>query len=136
MIRVSPLIPAVCLERIAVGTYFRDIERICSPNPGNIFSQTDMVASGVTSLISGPVPPVVKIIEQFFISAKSIKASSITDFSSGTNSLTICHGDDSVFFRNYSIAGPLRSSYSPALALSDAVKIPNRHSSPVPIVLP
>ena len=77
MIRVSPLIPAVCLERIAVGTYFRDIERICSPNPGNIFSQTDMVASGVTSLIAGPVPPVVKITEQFFFSTKIFRQKAV-----------------------------------------------------------
>ena len=49
-ISVLPRIPAVCRERIAVGTNAREVERICSPKPGSIFSQTAWVASGVTSL--------------------------------------------------------------------------------------
>src|SRR5205814_10332953 len=44
-----PRTPAVCRDRIAVGTDRSDTCRISSPNPGNIFSQTASVASGVTS---------------------------------------------------------------------------------------
>ena len=120
---------------MAVGTYFREMLLICSPKPGNIFSQIDSVASGVTSLAVGPVPPVVRITEHFLSSIKSIIDFSIISFSSGTNVLIIFHGDDNVSRKNSSIAGPLRSSYSPLLALSDAVRTPNRHSSPAPIVL-
>ena len=62
-IKVEPRIPAVCLESTAVGTCFSEIARICSPKPGSILSQTASVASGVTSLGAGPVPPVVMMTE-------------------------------------------------------------------------
>ena len=58
-IRQEPRIPAVWRERIAVGVYCNEMERICSPNPGIIRSTTRSVASGVTSRCAGPVPPVV-----------------------------------------------------------------------------
>ncbi len=57
--KLLPLSPAVCLDRIAVGTNFRDSVLISSPKPGIIRSHTASVASGVTSLLAGPVPPVV-----------------------------------------------------------------------------
>ena len=44
---------------MAVGTYWSEMALICSPKPGSIFSHTLSVASGVTSLWAGPVPPVV-----------------------------------------------------------------------------
>ena len=53
--------PAVCLLRMAVGTNAKLIERINSPKPGNIFWHIASVASGVTSLREGPVPPVVPV---------------------------------------------------------------------------
>jgi hypothetical protein len=56
---VRPQMPAVCRERIAVGTFSSDTFRISSPNPGSSFAHTRSVASGVTSRGAGPVPPVV-----------------------------------------------------------------------------
>ena len=47
-------------ERIAVGTKARLIWRICSPKPGISLCATARVASGVTSRLAGPVPPVVR----------------------------------------------------------------------------
>ena len=43
-----PLSPAVCLDKIAVGTNFKDSALISSPNPGIILSHTASVASGVS----------------------------------------------------------------------------------------
>src|SRR5665648_529337 len=54
--RVRPRMPAVCRERMAVGTNLREVARINSPNPGRSFSQTAAVASGVTSRGTGPAP--------------------------------------------------------------------------------
>jgi hypothetical protein len=73
----DPLKPAVCLERIAVGTNFKDSALISSPNPGIILSHTASVASGVTSLKAGPVPPVVTTKQHFSLSTKSFNVSSI-----------------------------------------------------------
>ena len=56
-----PLDPAVCLLNIAFFEYFKDSILIYSPNPGYSLSITSRVASGVTSLDDGPVPPVVII---------------------------------------------------------------------------
>ena len=63
-ISVRPRVPAVCLERIAVGTDCSETARINSPKPGRSLSQTAVVASGVTSRGAGPVPPVVTIRSQ------------------------------------------------------------------------
>lgn len=63
-IRQLPRIPAVCRERIAVGTYFNDMERIFSPKPGINLEHTASVASGVLSRGAGPVPPVVTTKQQ------------------------------------------------------------------------
>lgn len=59
------LITATCLERIAVGTVFAETDRIRSPKPGSSRVATASVASGVTSLGVGPVPPVVTTRQQF-----------------------------------------------------------------------
>src|SRR3990172_8355206 len=59
IMRDIPLTPAVWRDSIAVGTFFKDTERISSPKPGSIFLHTAAVASGVMSLGAGPVPPVV-----------------------------------------------------------------------------
>ena len=71
IMKVLPRVPAVCLDRIAVGIYFNEIWRMRSPNPGNMRSHTLMVASGVTSLFAGPVPPVVMTMLHFTRSLKS-----------------------------------------------------------------
>ena len=86
-IKQDPLVPAICLDRMAVGTYFREMDLILSPNPGKTLSQTAFVASGVTSLGAGPVPPVVKTREQPRSSLKCIKASDMSSILSGTSFL-------------------------------------------------
>jgi len=121
--------PAVCRDSTAVGTCLSEIARICSPKPGNILSQTASVASGVTSLGAGPVPPVVMMSEQPS-SQSSINACSISFCSSSTRRREISQGEVKASSRKASIAGPLRSSYSPALALSEAVRAPTRQGSP------
>lgn len=59
MMSALPRIPAVCRDRMAVGTCLREMVRILSPKPGSSLVHTASVASGVTSLGAGPVPPVV-----------------------------------------------------------------------------
>ena len=81
--RHDPRIPAVCLDRIAVGVYLSEIARICSPNPGINRSTTFSVAYGVTSRSAGPVPPVVTTTLQPTMSASSIIVDSIKDCLSG-----------------------------------------------------
>src|SRR5207249_487490 len=56
-----PRMPAICRDRMAVGTTFSETARICSPKPSSSLSQTASVASGVTSRRAGPVPPVVTL---------------------------------------------------------------------------
>ena len=77
MMRVWLRIPAVCRDKIAVGTYCRLVCRISSPKPGSIFWQTASVASGVTSLIAGPVPPVVMIKSHLSISINCMSSDSM-----------------------------------------------------------
>ena len=60
-----PRMPAICRDRIAVGTKLSDTARISSPKPSRILSQIDSVASGVTSRFAGPVPPVVTTRQHF-----------------------------------------------------------------------
>jgi hypothetical protein len=72
-IKVFPRTPAVARDKIAVGTFENESARIASPKPGNSFSRIARVASGVTSRIAGPVPPVVTISAQS-LSHKSVKA--------------------------------------------------------------
>ena len=93
-----PQMPAVCRERIAVGTYASDTCRIRSPNPGSIFVQTCSVASGVTSRGAGPVPPVVTMRQQPS-SAKRLMATAIVSRSSGTICSRGSHGDASTSAR-------------------------------------
>ena len=78
-----PQMPAVCRERIAVGTYFSDSCRMSSPKPGSIRVQTRSVASGVTSRGAGPVPPVVTTRQQPSAASSRI-AVAIASRSSGT----------------------------------------------------
>ena len=61
IIKLLPLVPAIWRERIAVGTVLSETILICSAKPSKILSHTAWVASGVTSLVVGPVPPVVRI---------------------------------------------------------------------------
>ena len=109
---------------MAVGTSRRLAVRINSPKPGNILSHTRSVASGVTSLGAGPVPPVVSMREQCSTSASSANAISIADFSSGTMRRMAYQGDISISVSAASMPGPPLSSYSPLLARSDMVSIP------------
>ena len=120
-----PQTPAVCLERIAVGTCTSDTCRISSPNPGSILAQTCSVASGVTSRGAGPVPPVVTTRQQpsaasFWMALAIAWASSATTISRGV------HGDASTSARYSRIAGPPSSGYSPRLTRSETVRIPIR----------
>jgi hypothetical protein len=50
---------ACARESDAIGVFSSERVRISSPKPGITFSQTRIVASGVTSLAAMPVPPVV-----------------------------------------------------------------------------
>ena len=89
IIKVLPRVPAICLDRIAVGTVRSETILICSANPSKILSQTASVASGVTSLVVGPVPPVLRIRLHPRLSLISIKVSSINGCSSSITFLTI-----------------------------------------------
>src|SRR5574339_350371 len=75
--KVRLRMPAVCRERIAVGTYVRLFALINSPKPGNILLHTASVASGVTSRTAGPVPPDVIIRQHFSLSDMLIRVYSI-----------------------------------------------------------
>ncbi len=92
IISAPPRIPAVCRDKIAVGTYCKLTCRISSPKPGNIFWQTASVASGVTSRTAGPVPPLVTIRQQPSSSAIWQSVSEINACSSGTTRYTASHG--------------------------------------------
>src|SRR5262245_385890 len=63
-IKERPRMPAICRDRIAVGTTLSETARISSPKPSSSLSQTASVASGVTSRRAGPVPPVVTTRQQ------------------------------------------------------------------------
>src|SRR5262249_45190138 len=72
-----PRTPAICRDRMAVGTTFSDTARIRSPKPSRTLSQTASVASGVTSRRAGPVPPVVTTRQQPSWSHSSFRVCSI-----------------------------------------------------------
>ena len=91
IISAPPLMPAVCRDKIAVGTTLSEVARISSPKPGIIFSQTCSVASGVTSRTAGPVPPVVTIRQHFSTSASSRNTLATSSTSSATSRATGCH---------------------------------------------
>ena len=95
---------------MAVGTVRSDTILICSAKPSKILSQTDWVASGVTSLVVGPVPPVVKIRLQPRVSLISIRVFSITGCSSSIILETTSYGLVTAFEIHSCIAGPLISS--------------------------
>ena len=84
-IRLDPLKPPTWRERIAVGTNASEMLRICSPKPGMIRSHTAIVASGVTSLSAGPVPPVVTTTLQPTSSIKDLSVVSMMAWSSFTH---------------------------------------------------
>ncbi len=124
IITVWFLMPAVCLDRMAVGTNCRLVLRINSPKPGIIFVHTASVASGVTSRSDGPVPPQVIIKQQFSTSAILISVCSISAFSSGITAYTFSH---SLFRYSVMVATincPGISSYIPKLARSETLIIP------------
>ena len=73
---------------IAVGTKRRLIWRICSPKPGISLSATASVASGVTSRLAGPVPPVVSTSGQRSTSTSSRSAALMPACSSGISRVT------------------------------------------------
>ena len=98
--------PAICRERIAVGTILSEIARICSPNPSRILSQTASVASGVTSLFAGPVPPVVTTRQHFSTSHNSLSVDSINGCSSGIIFATVSKLHESISCKRLLIAGP------------------------------
>lgn len=69
MINVLPRIPATARESIARSVTSRLRSRIASVIPGASRSHTSSVASGVTSLGANPVPPLVKTMSTFNLSA-------------------------------------------------------------------
>mmetsp|Transcript_4571 Transcript_4571/g.11925 ORF Transcript_4571/g.11925 Transcript_4571/m.11925 type:complete len:213 (+) Transcript_4571:706-1344(+) len=82
--RLLPQIPAVCLDKMAVGTpSASEALLISSPKPGRSFAHTRSIASGVTSRNAGPVPPVVTIRAQPFFSENSLIVDSMSSCSSG-----------------------------------------------------
>ncbi len=116
--------PAICLDKIAVGTSAKLAIRIASPKPGNILSQTSAVASGVTSRGDGPVPPVVRTTAQPISSIRRVNASAIPVRSSGMRTRCGVHGETRTRLTYASIAGPPSSLYVPADARSEQVTIP------------
>ena len=96
-------------DKIAVGTKFKLICRICSPKPGISLSPMANVASGVTSRMAGPVPPVVKIKLQLSSSTSCFRVNSISDFSSGIRRVTACQGVVSALSSQSSKCGKPRS---------------------------
>ena len=120
-LRISalPRITPTCRDRIAVGTNFRLICRICSPNPGISLSATASVASGVTSRCAGPVPPVVSTRWQPSPSTSSFSVASITGRSSGIRRFTVFHAGAASAFPNHSSSAGIPSSlYTPCEARS------------------
>ena len=95
MISAKPRITATWRLRIAVGTKRRLIWRICSPKPGISLSATASVASGVTSRLAGPVPPVVSTRSHFTVSTSSRSAALMPACSSGISRVSQVIG----FFR-------------------------------------
>mmetsp|Transcript_8718 Transcript_8718/g.26125 ORF Transcript_8718/g.26125 Transcript_8718/m.26125 type:complete len:205 (-) Transcript_8718:30-644(-) len=125
-----PRMPAVWRDRMAVGTCLRLIARICSPKPGIMRLHTASVASGVTSRGAGPVPPVVTTTLHPSSSTSCLRAASITFCSSGITLYSAFHSECTASVRNCRMAGPLRSWYTPELALSLTVTTPNTAGSP------
>lgn len=126
MMSEPPRVPAICRDKMAVGTTLSEAARINSPKPARMRWHTCAVASGVTSRRDGPVPPVVNTSTHRSSSHKHRSAESIRSTSSGTNTLT---GSHSLWIDSESqstTAGPPRSSYSPRNARSDTVTMPIR----------
>ena len=119
IIKHWPRITATWRERMAVGTKFRLIWRICSPKPGIVLLATANVASGVTSLIAGPVPPVVKIKWQPALSTKSISVFSISVCSSAIKRVSNCMGVITARLSQSCKLGIPLSSYTPVDARSE-----------------
>ena len=117
MIRLLPLITATWRDKIAVGTKFRLIWRICSPKPGITLCAMANVASGVTSRSAGPVPPVVSTRLQS-ASTNSISAALMPGSSSGIRRSTKVIGLCSALCNHSLSAGKPKSWYTPALARS------------------
>ena len=104
-----PATPATARVKIAVGTFSKDFIRMISPNPGNSFSITARVASGVTSRIDGPVPPVVTI-NGSPSSTMARNVSSIVVRSSGSTRTWNFISSSKNPRKTRSISGPLASS--------------------------
>ena len=104
-------VPTAILSRqVAVGTKFRLICRICSPNPGISFVATASVASGVTSRRAGPVPPVVSTRSHPATSTSSASVAEIVGASSWIRRVSARHGDTSAQASHSCSAGmPLSS---------------------------
>jgi len=108
-----PAMPATARDKMAVGTFSNDFTRMISPNPGNSFSMTDRVASGVTSRSDGPVPPVVTISGKPSTTIKR-NVSSIAVLSSGSTRTRNSMASSKNPRKTRSISGPLKSSRNQA----------------------
>jgi hypothetical protein len=108
MMRLLPVTPATARERIDVGALGKLVQRWASANPGNSFSRTARVASGVTSRAIGPVPPVVRIREiPSLIHCRRVEL--IFSFSSGTMAEDQAIGSFQSGLKTFSSSGPPRS---------------------------
>ena len=125
IMRVWPLTPAIPLVSAVVGTRSRTAALIASGIPGISNSSTALVASGVLSLGAGPVPPVVRIRSRLSLSDQLLRIPEIVFSSSGWIS-TRSHATSNSgrASRLATMAGPLRSSYSPLEARSLRVRTP------------
>src|SRR5471032_2762077 len=103
---------------MAVGTKFRLIWRICSPKPGIGFVATSSVASGVTSLRDGPVPPVVRMRSQPVSSTSSINVAEMVAASSWISRVSARQGELSALASHSCSDGMPLSSYTPCEARS------------------
>ena len=70
------------LDNIAIGVFVKDSVIIAIVNPIVSLVITSLVASGVTSLLENPVPPVVTTKSSFSSSVQFIRALFIISFSS------------------------------------------------------
>lgn len=83
--RALPRMPAVCRDRMAVGTCSGLLKRSSSPKPGIILWQAASVPSGVRSRGAVPVPPVVST--RATLTSRTLSTPSGTSLSTGSQGM-------------------------------------------------
>ena len=109
-ISVVPRTPAVCRDRMAVGTASRLARRIASPKPGLSRVIAARGPSGVRSRGAGPVPPVVSTRSAPSASQSATSASRTASAPSGMTRRSGVHRVVMAAASQRSIAGPPRSA--------------------------